>query len=413
MSGRANLPWWADYLLIPALNLAAAFAVSAVLLLAIGEDPLSAARIIFEGAFGHAEGLGYTLFYATNFIFTGLAFALAYHAGLFNIGAEGQAYVAGLGVAFVGLYLDFLPRPLIFVLAAAAAAAFGAAWAFVPGYLQARRGSHVVITTIMFNFIAAALIVYLLVNHLSPPGSMQPETRTFASAARLPFLHDILPVSHSPLNLSFLWALACCVFFYVLIWRTKLGFELRTFGANPLAAVYGAMSPPRLIMIAMMLSGSLAGFMALNEILGSQHRMILDYTSGYGFVGIAVALMGRAHPAGIIFAAILFGALYQGGAELAFERPNITRDMIVLLQGLVIMMAGGLEHLFRPQVERLFRCEGHLSQKQGEGRWKHCTPWFRWSTPPFACRCRCCLPALLGSTPSVLEFLTSAWKARC
>lgn len=359
MNRRADLPWWADYLLIPLLNLAAAFAISAILLIAIGERPLAAARIIGEGAFGHAEGLGYTLFYATNFIFTGLAFAVAYHAGLFNIGAEGQAYVAGLGVALVCLYLDFLPRPLIFILAAFAAGACGAAWAFVPGYLQAKRGSHVVITTIMFNFIAAALIVYLLVNQLSPPGSMQPETRTFSVAARLPFLHDILAffglsVSHSPLNVSFLWALICCGLFYVLIWRTKLGYELRTLGANPLAALYGAMSPPRLIIIAMLLSGGLAGFMALNEIMGSQHRMILDYTSGYGFVGIAVALMGRAHPIGIIFAAVLFGALYQGGAELAFERPNITRDMIVLLQGLVIMMAGGLEHLFRPNVERFF-----------------------------------------------------------
>jgi ABC-type uncharacterized transport system permease subunit len=359
MNRRADLPWWADYLLIPLLNLAAAFVLSAILLIAIGEDPLAAARIIVEGAFGQAEGLGYTLFYATNFIFTGLAFALAFHAGLFNIGAEGQAYVAGLGVALVCLYLDFLPRPLIFILAAIAAGAFGAAWAFVPGYLQAKRGSHVVITTIMFNFIASALIVYLLVNRLSPPGSMQPETRTFSPRARLPFLHDVLAalgpsISQSPLNVSFFWALICCVLFYILIWHTKLGYELRTLGANPMAAVYGAMSPPRLVMIAMMLSGCLAGFMALNEIMGSQHRMILDYTSGYGFVGIAVALMGRAHPIGIILAAVLFGALYQGGAELAFESPNITRDMIVLLQGLVIMMAGGLEHLFRPNIERLF-----------------------------------------------------------
>ena len=359
MNRHADLPWWADFLLIPLLNLSAAFAFSAILLIAIGEDPLQAARIIVEGAFGQAEGLGYTLFYATNFIFTGLAFAVAYHAGLFNIGAEGQAYVAGLGVALVCLYLDFLPRPLIFILAAIAAGTCGAAWAFIPGYLQAKRGSHIVITTIMFNFIAAALIVYLLVNRLSPPGSMQPETRTFAPRARLPFLHDLFAavgpsISHSPLNISFFWALICCILFYILIWRTKLGYELRTLGANPLAAVYGAMSPPRLIVVAMMLSGTLAGFMALNEIMGSQHRMILDYTSGYGFVGIAVALMGRAHPIGILLAAVLFGALYQGGAELAFDRPNITRDMIVLLQGLVIMMAGGLEHLFRPNVEKLF-----------------------------------------------------------
>jgi simple sugar transport system permease protein len=360
MSSRAELPWWANFLLIPALNLAAAFAASAVILLAIGENPFHAARLIIEGALFHGEGVGYTLFYATNFIFTGLAFAIAFHAGLFNIGAEGQAYVAGLGVALACLYLDFLPTPLIILIGALAAAAFGAGWALIPGYLQARRGSHVVITTIMFNFIAAALIVYLLVNHLSPPGSMQPETRTFDEHARLPFIHTVLAplrlsIPSSPLNLSFIWALICCLWFYILVWRTRLGFELRTLGANPQAAVYAGMSPTRLTMIAMMLSGALAGFMALNEIMGSQHRMILDYTSGYGFVGIAVALMGRAHPIGIIFAAVLFGMLYQGGAELAFERPNITRDLVVLIQGLVIMMAGGLEHVFRPLVDRLFQ----------------------------------------------------------
>jgi ABC-type uncharacterized transport system permease subunit len=129
---------------------------------------------------------------------------------------------------------------------------------------------------------------------------------------------------------------------------------LRTLGANPNAALYAGMPVARLTVIAMLISGALAGFMALNEIMGSQHRMILDYTSGYGFVGIAVALMGRAHPLGIVLAAILFGVLYQGGAELAFERPDITRDMVVLIQGLVIMMAGGLEHMFRPQIDRLF-----------------------------------------------------------
>jgi simple sugar transport system permease protein len=359
MRARVELPWWATLLLIPLLNLAAAFAVSAVILVAIGENPFAAAAIILRGALFYGEGIGYTLFYATNFMFTGLAFAIAFHAGLFNIGAEGQAYVAGLGVALVCLNFASLPLPLIVLLSIAAAALFGAAWAFIPAYLQARRGSHVVITTIMFNFIAAALIVYLLVNHLSPPGSMQPETRTFSENARLPFLHAALAplgidLPSSPLNLSFIWALICCLFFYVLIWRSRLGFELRTLGANPNAALYAGMPVARLTIIAMLMSGALAGFMALNEIMGSQHRMILDYTSGYGFVGIAVALMGRAHPLGIVLASILFGVLYQGGAELAFETPNITRDMVVLIQGLVIMMAGGLEHMFRPQIDRLF-----------------------------------------------------------
>src|SRR5262245_26303542 len=171
---------------------------------------------MLNGAFGYGSGLGYTLFYTTNFIFTGLAFAVALHAGLFNIGAEGQAYLGGLGVALICLPLGFLPMVIVIPLAILGAALFGAGWALIPAYLQAKRGSHIVITTIMFNFIASALMIYLLVNVLSPPGSMNPETRTFDPNAHLPVMHDVLgalgiTIARSPLNLSFLWALICAV----------------------------------------------------------------------------------------------------------------------------------------------------------------------------------------------------------
>ena len=358
-SHSGELPWWANGILLPLANLILAFAVSGLVLLAIGEDPLDCARLMLAGAFGYGEGISYTLFYATNFIFTGLAFAVAFHAGLFNIGAEGQAYVAGLGVAAVCLPLDFLPQPLIILLAVLASAAFGAAWAFLPAYLQAKRGSHIVITTIMFNFIASSLVVYLLVNHLSAPGSMAPETRNFAENARLPYLADLFGAigiwaPPAPLNLAFIFALICAALVAFLISRTRLGYEIRTFGANPKAAVYAGMSPLKLTITAMMISGALAGFLALNEIMGSQNRMLLGFTGGYGFVGIAVALMGRSTSLGIVLAAILFGALYQGGADLAFDKPGVTRDMVVLIQGLVILLAGALEHMFRPQLVRLF-----------------------------------------------------------
>jgi len=141
---------------------------------------------------------------------------------------------------------------------------------------------------------------------------------------------------------------------WALIWRTKLGYEMRTYGFSPKAARYAGISESRIIVVAMMISGALAGMMALNPIMGDQHRVALDFVTGAGFVGIAVALMGRSHPAGIVPAAILFGMLYQGGAELAFETPNISRDMIVIIQGLVILFAGALEHMFRPAVEALF-----------------------------------------------------------
>lgn len=362
MRKRKALPGWVDYGLIPVLNVTCAFLVSGLVVLAIGADPLEAVKILVWGAFGFGEGVGFTLFYATNFIFTGLAVAVAFHGGLFNIGAEGQAALGGLGATLVCLALDrFVPWWVTLPLAAAGAALFGAGWAAVPAWLQAKRGSHIVITTIMFNFLAAALMGYLLVDVLVAPGSMQPETRTFAAGGRLPPLRDLFPwagLGQAPVNVAFLIALLALAGVWALIWRTRLGYEMRVFGANPVAASYAGISATRITMIAMMLSGALAGLMSLNEIMGYQQRLLLDFTAGAGFVGIAVALMGRAHPVGILLAAILFGALYQGGAELAFEIPEITRDMIVVIQGLVILFAGALENLFRPALVRLFVSRG-------------------------------------------------------
>ncbi len=180
---NGQLPRWVDYGLLPAINVAVAFLVSGLVVLLIGENPLEAVRILLWGSLGFGEGVGFTLFYATNFMFTGLAVAVAFHAGLFNIGGEGQAYVGGLGVALACLALDrYVPWWVTFPVAIAGGALFGAAWAFIPAWLQAKRGSHIVITTIMFNFIAASLMFYLLVNVLAPASSMQPETRTFERA---------------------------------------------------------------------------------------------------------------------------------------------------------------------------------------------------------------------------------------
>lgn len=372
----AKLPAWADYGLIPLINLAVAFFVAGLVVLLVGENPLRAAVILVDGALGRGQGIAYTLYYATSFIFTGLAVAVAFHCSLFNIGGEGQAYVGGLGVALVALTFDqILPWWLTFPLAIMGAAAFGAAWAFIPAYLQAKRGSHVVITTIMFNFIAASLMVYLLVNVLKPATSQAPQTRTFLEGAQLPKLNWMLEalgltVRSAPFNLTFLLALVAAFLVWVLIWRTKLGYEIRMRGHSPRAARYAGVSETRIIIVTMLVSGGLAGMMALNPIMGDQYRLHVDFVTGAGFVGIAVALMGRSHPAGIVPAAILFGMLYQGGAELAFEMPSISRDMIVIIQGLVILFAGALEHMFRPSLQTLFasfspRSVGAQSSEEG------------------------------------------------
>ena len=367
MSVRGSaIPRWVDLGVIPLINLVLAFLVSGLVVLMVGENPLDAIYWLLVGAFGdgqlypYGESIGFTLYYATGLIFTGLAVAMAFHCGLFNIGGEGQAYIGGLGVGLVCLYLDFLPFILIVPVAIMAAALFGAAWSFIPGYLQAKRGSHVVITTIMFNFIAASLMVYLMVNVLIQPGQQSPESRRFAENATLPLISDILSglgfeVSRSPLNLSFFWAIICCVLVYYFIWQTRWGYAIRTVGQNQRAAIYAGISPARNMILAMVLSGALAGFLGINQIMGEHQRLLLNFQQGYGFTGIAVSLMGRSHPFGIALAALLFGALYQGGFALDNELTNVNRELVVVISGLVILFAGALEHMFRPRIEGWFR----------------------------------------------------------
>jgi ABC-type uncharacterized transport system permease subunit len=357
---RRPLPGWAEIVLLPLVNIAMAFLVVGIIVAIIGVDPFQALGLLVAGALGSSESIGYTLYYATNFIFTGLAVAVAFHAGLFNIGGEGQAYIGGLGCGLAVLALDrYLPGFLMIPLAIVASAAFGAAWAAIPAWMQAWRGSHVVITTIMFNFVASALMVYLMVNVLIAPGSMTPQSRGFAASAVLPSMQAALQwfgisVAQSALNLSLVLALLCCAGVWAFLWHTPWGYELRTMGHNPEAAVYAGTSLKRMTMLAMCLSGALAGGVAVNELLGVHHRLVLDFPAGYGFTGIAVALMGRGHPLGIVLAALLFGALQQGGAELSFEIPKITREMVVVIQGLVILFSGALVHLPRPWLQLLF-----------------------------------------------------------
>lgn len=360
MTAHRPLPAWIDIGVIPVANVLLALFVAGLIVLAVGVNPFEAVSIMLYGAFGYPEAIGYTLYYATNFIFTGLAVAIAFHAGLFNIGGEGQAYLGGLGIALVVLALDrFLPAVILIPLAVLGAAAFGAAWALVPAYLQAYRGSHIVITTIMFNFIAAALMVYLTVNILIAPNTMSPETCEFGPAAKVPLIHEMLgaigiPMGQSPLNLSIVIGLICCIGIWVFLWHTRWGFALRAMGQNANAAVYAGIKAQRMILLAMGISGALAGMMAINELMGVQHRLIINFTAGYGFTGIAVALMGRSHPLGVVLASLLFGVLQQGGAELAFEFPTITREMVVVIQGLVILFSGALAYMTRPWFEALF-----------------------------------------------------------
>ncbi len=353
------LPKWADVILIPLINLFLAFLLSAVVILAIGEDPIFALKTMIQGALMSTYGWGYTLYSATNFMFTGLAVAIAFHARLFNIGGEGQATLGGLGVALVCLMIPWPHWSIAIIAAIFASAAFGALWAAIPAYLQAKRGSHIVITTIMFNYIAFSVLNYVLVNILRPSGSQDPASARFPEAAHLPTFQDFFEMfgfiafKGAPANVSFLIAIAACFLVWVLIWRTRLGYELRALGHSETAAVYAGISPFKMTMIAMLLSGALSGMMAINNVMGEAERLVMNATEGAGFIGIAVALMGRSHPFGVFLAALLFGFLYQGGAELGLW-TNIPSQLVIVIQALVILFTGALDNMVRLPLERLF-----------------------------------------------------------
>jgi ABC-type uncharacterized transport system permease subunit len=208
-----------------------------------------------------------------------------------------------------------------------------------------------------------------VVNILIKPGQQSPESREFAPNAFMPAMHELLAklgitFTATPWNLAFALALVASVLVWLFIWRTRWGYALRVTGENPAAAVYAGIAPPRIIIGAMLLSGALAGCLGLNELMGSQHRILIDFPGGAGFVGIAVALMGRNHPVGIFLAAVLFGALYQGGSQLSFDMPKINRDMVVVIQGLVILFCGALENVFKAPLTSLF---ARFGGKKGGG----------------------------------------------
>lgn len=360
MSQPVVLPRWIELGVLPLWNLLIAIAVAGLVVFAVGQSPWQALVVLIDGSLGSVRGIGYTLYYTTTFIFTGLAVAVASHGGLFNIGGEGQASFGGLGVALLALALGpSLPAGVMLPLLVLAAALFGMVWAAIPAYLQAWRGSHVVITTIMFNFLASSLNVYLLVNWLRPKGSMSVESGSFADSARMPALHELaarfgVELPSSPLNLSLILALLACVFVWWFLWKSGAGYALRSVGSAPRAAHYAGIKPRLQVLIAMGLSGALAGLVGVNEISGVQGKLTLDFVAGAGFTGIAVSLMGRSHPVGIVLASLLFGVLYQGGVEVAFELPGFSREMVVTAQGLIVLFAGAMAAVSAPMFARLY-----------------------------------------------------------
>lgn len=313
--------------------------VIALLLTAFaGENPWNIFMILMRSAFGSTYDLGMTLSYTTPLIFTGLSVAVAFHAGLFNVGAEGQLTIAAVTAAAVGVLMPQVPFPLAPVFGLLVGVAAGALWGFIPGWLKAARGSHEVIVTIMMNFIAAGLASWFALKIIPNPNSQNPETAMVAPNYMFKE-YDLLVrwFPDTPVNASLGIAIVLAVLIWIFLWKTTWGFDLRAVGENPEAARRAGIPAKKVQVIAMILAGGLAGFVALSEVLGGAGQYRIGFSPDYGFIGIAVALLAGNNPIGVIAAAFLMGALHKGASDLDLETNTITRDFSRIIQALIIL----------------------------------------------------------------------------
>jgi simple sugar transport system permease protein len=321
-------------LLQPVLAVALGLAVGLAVTWVAGEHPWHVFKVLVRGAFGSGYDFGMTLFYATPLIFTGLSVAVAFHAGLFNIGAEGQLTLGALAAAAAGAVWPGLWSPLAPLAAGLAAIAAGTLWGAIPGWLRARRGSHEVINTIMLNFVAAGLASYVALYLLKNPASQNPETRPVGAGY---LIHQFGIFGGAPVSLALPLAFLVAVLVWVFLWRTVLGFELRAVGQSESAARAAGIDTGRIRIIALALAGGLAGLVGVGEVLGNAGKFRVGFSPEYGFIGIAVALLGRNQPAGVVAAALLFGALHKGAAALDLETERVTQELALVLQALIIL----------------------------------------------------------------------------
>ena len=335
-------------LLFPLVAVVAAFIVGGILIILVGDNPIEAYRLLLGSALSWPDGIGYTLFHATPLIFTGLAVLVGFRCGLFNIGAEGQLYIAAFATAWVGITFANLSAWLLIPMCFAAAILAGAFWGAIPGVLKARFGSHEVINTIMLNFIAIALVSYFTQYHYKIPGDPILQTAPIGNGAHIARLGKFIPgfPERIPLNLAFILALVACGLVYLFLWRTKWGYEIRATGSNPTAAEYGGISIRKQIILAMAVSGALAGMVGINDVMGYHYRYYDGFSDNYGFTGIAVALLGRNHPVGVIISALLFAVLQHGGIYVDGFSEHVTKDIVQVLQGIIILFVAA-EAFFR------------------------------------------------------------------
>lgn len=326
--------------LFPVLAVLAALGVGAILIYIAGANPLVAYRSLFVGAFGSQYGITETLKKATPLLLLSLGLVVAFKCSVWNMGGTGQMILGGLAATWVGLTFAGFPAILLLPLVIAAGFLAGALWGAIPGLFKARLGVHEVISTILMNLIAIQLVAALIEGPMLNPVAKDTMTHLLPSSAWLP----VIPGTR--LHTGFLIALLCVSLVYLLLWRTKLGYQLRAVGKNPNAARFGGISVPKNIVTAMIISGGLAGVAGIIQILGIFHLAFPGFDQFYAWTAIVLAQLGRLHPAGVLLASILFGALLTGG-ETMHRTTGVPVYLIFAIQGLILLFVLASEYLIR------------------------------------------------------------------
>lgn len=345
----------------PFISVAIAILIGSFVIAAAGKSPVEAFAAMFSGAFGGTRQIGETLLRATPLVFTGLAVAYGFRSGLFNIGAEGQLFLGGIAAAFVGLMVGGLSWVVSAPIILLAAMLAGAAWAFIPAIMKARIGAHEVITTMMFSYIGRYLVSWMIAGPLKDEGAI-PQTPALPETSHLPRLSDLFGfIQPNRAHFGIVLGIIAAVIIWWVLRYTVLGFEARAVGFNPTAAENGGVSISATTVKSLCLSGGLAGLAGAVEVLGVHHRMFDQFSSGFGFTGIAVALLAKNNPLGVIPAAILFGALSAGAGTMQLQ-AGVSQKVISIIQGTIIFLVGA-EAIVTWAVKRIRERKGALDAR--------------------------------------------------
>lgn len=349
----SKLKSWSSSVAAYLITLGLGVFLAMILVSIVGENPLNILKILTLGSMGGAREIAYSFFYATPFILTGLSVAWAFRAGLFNVGAEGQMLMGGVAVVAAGILFPQLPTVAAIPLSFALAFLVGGLWGAIAGWVKVKRGAHEVLVTILLNFVAYGLSSFFILNVFRNPLSQNPESFEIGSGYFLPQINFFDP--NSPLNQMIFVALFCAIVFSTIFRKTLFGFFQRMSGAAPELAARSGIHIDRQVILALFISGGLAGLASCSTIMGYSHKAREGFANGAGFIGIAVALLGQNRAGGVVLSAILFGALAKGSLDLDLDTQFITRDLAQVIQACIVVVVAskpGLEILYKKFIGR-------------------------------------------------------------